>query len=103
MIALVLMYALSIQSGGVGLAFTGLAVVLILWMSAVSPSAMALCLLVITVLVLIPLLVSRIVPEANFWDRSMLHTTQPPGWYSRLWLWWVLVGAILVGIYWKFW
>jgi SSS family solute:Na+ symporter len=103
LISLVLMYVLSIRRAGLGLALCCIAIVLILWMSAVSPSAMALCLLVITVLLLVPLLFARQVPDANFWDRAMLRTAQPPGWYSSLWLWWALLGAILVGIYWKFW
>ena len=103
LISLLLMYALSSRKPGAGLALTGITIVFILWMSAVSPSAMALCLLVITVIVLVPLLFSRMLPEANFWDPSMLRTTQPPGWYSSLWFWWALLGEILVGIYWKFW
>ena len=64
---------------------------------------MALTLLVITVVLLVPLLVARRAPNANLWDRSMLHTTQPPRWYSSLWLWWVVLAAILVGIYVGFW
>ena len=42
-------------------------------------------------------------PAPNMWDRSMLSSSQPPGWYFNLRLWWVILGAILVGIYWKFW
>jgi hypothetical protein len=103
LISLVLMYALSSRKTGTNLALAIIAIVLIVWMSAVSPSAMALCLLVITILVLVPLLFARQVQDSNFWDVSMLRTTQPPGWYSSLWLWWALLGAILVGIYWKFW
>jgi SSS family solute:Na+ symporter len=103
LISLVLMYALSSSKTGPSVALASIAIVLILWMSAMSPSAMASCLLLITILVLVPLLFARQVPDSNFWDVSMLRTKQPPGWYSSLWLWWALLGAILVGIYWKFW
>jgi SSS family solute:Na+ symporter len=103
LISLVLMYALSRQRTGLALSLGAVAITMIVWMSAVSPSAMALCLLAVTVLVLIPLLVNRRFADANLWDRSMLHTGQPAAWYANLWLWWALLGAILVGIYWKFW
>ncbi len=103
LISLVVMIVLSRPqtrlSLGVGAAVIGL----VIWMSAVSPSAMALSLLVSTVALLVPLLVLRRAPVANLWDRSMLHTGQPPGWYAKLWLWWVLLAAILVGIYIRFW
>jgi len=103
LISLALMYALSRQRTGLALSLAAIAIALIVWMSAVSPSAMALCLLAVTVLVMTPLLVNRRFADANLWDRSMLHAGQPSGWYANLWLWWALLGAILVGIYWKFW
>ncbi|MGQ9454918.1 MAG: SLC5 family protein [Armatimonadota bacterium] len=41
----------------------------------------------------------------NMWDRSMLAL--PEGeteiWYTSLWLWWLVVGACFVMIYWRFW
>jgi hypothetical protein len=64
---------------------------------------MALTLLFITVMTLVPLLAARRLPNSNLWDRSMLQSAKPSGWYANLWLWWVLLGMILVGIYWKFW
>ena len=103
LISLVLMYALSSKRSNLALPMAGVAVCVILWVSTVSPSAMALILLIATIVLLVPLLIRRRQPEGNLWDRSMLHTGQPPAWYSNLWLWWALLGAILVGIYWKFW
>jgi hypothetical protein len=103
LISLVLMIALSTQRSTLGAALAGIMIAVIIWMSAVSPTAMALSLLVSTVVLLVPLLISRAAPAANLWDRSMLHTGQPPGWYTKLWLWWALLAAILVGIYIRFW
>jgi SSS family solute:Na+ symporter len=103
LISLVLMYALSCPRQKMALPVAGLAIVAILWISAVNPPVMALLLLASTVGLVVPLLVARRRPEVNLWDRSMLNVGQPPGWYSNLWLWWALLGMILVGIYWKFW
>lgn len=103
LISLVLMYALSCPRQRVALPIAGLVIAVVVWISAVSPSAMALMLLASTVGLVVPLLVARRGPETNLWDRSMLTVGQPPGWYSNLWLWWAILGAILVGIYWKFW
>jgi SSS family solute:Na+ symporter len=103
LISLVLMIALSRYRSRLGLVGAACAAGVILWMAAASPSAMALCLLVSTVVLLVPLLVARRVPDANLWDRSMLYTSQPPSWYASLWLWWVILAAILVGIYVAFW
>lgn len=103
LISLVLMTALSSQSHRLGMTLATLLVLLILWISAVSPAAMALILLTSTVLLLVPLLIRRKTAAANLWDRSMLHSGQPAGWYANLWLWWAVLGMILVGIYVKFW
>lgn len=103
LISLVLMYALSGPRQKVALPIAGLVIAVIVWISAINPSAMALMLLASTVGLVVPLLVTRRRPETNLWDRSMLTVGQPPGWYSNLWLWWLILGAILVGIYWKFW
>jgi solute:Na+ symporter, SSS family len=103
LVSLVLMVAAAARRPAGPLALAGAGAGLILWMSAVSPVAMALVLLTITIMLLVPLLFARRLPDNNLWDRSMLHTGEPPGWYSRLWFWWVVLGTILVGIYWKFW
>ena len=103
LVSLVLIYALSNGRLRFALPLSAVGVALIVWMSAVSPSAMALCLLAATAFLLVPLVIRRRDPETNFWDRSMLQTGQPHGWYANLWLWWAVLGAILVGIYWKFW
>jgi hypothetical protein len=103
LISLLLMIALSRYRSRVGLIGAVLAIGVILSMAAASPSAMALTLLVSTVVLLVPLLVVRRAPDATLWDRSMLHTTQPTRWYASLWLWWVILAAIMVGIYVTFW
>ncbi|PWU09840.1 MAG: hypothetical protein C5B50_26655, partial [Verrucomicrobia bacterium] len=103
LISLVLMFALSRYRSRAGLTGAVLAIAVILWMTAASPSGMAATLLVSTVVLLVPLLIARRTPDPNLWDRSMLHTTQPPRWYASLWLWWVVLAAILVGIYVRFW
>jgi len=103
LISLVLMIALSSQRPKLALTFAAIAIALITWISAVSPAAMALTLLGSTLLLLVPLLIRRRAPVANMWDRSMLQTGEPAGWFTNLWLWWALLGMILVGIYVKFW
>src|SRR5579859_1173946 len=103
LLSLVLMIALSQQHVKLELILAGVTGALIVWVSAISPAAMALILLASTVVILIPLLIRRRAPAANLWDRSMLHTGKSSGWYANLWLWWVFLGMILVGIYVKFW
>jgi len=103
LISLVLMIALSTARLKVGLGLAAVAIALIIWISAVSPATMALILLATTILLVVALLIQRRAPAAHLWDRSMLHTGKPGGWYANLWLWWVLLGLILVGIYVKFW
>jgi solute:Na+ symporter, SSS family len=103
LLSLALMIALSQQHVKLGLILAGVTGASIVWVSAISPAAMALILLASTVVILIPLLIRRRAPAANLWDRSMLHTGKSSGWYANLWLWWVFLGMILVGIYVKFW
>jgi SSS family solute:Na+ symporter len=103
LISLILMIALSKRASGPHVLLAGILAGAVLWMSAVSPSAMALTLLAITIVVLIPLLLRCPNPQPNLWDCSMLHTSEPRRWYANLWLWWAVLGTILVGIYWKFW
>jgi SSS family solute:Na+ symporter len=83
--------------------FAALASAMILWLAAVSPSAIALLVLIGTALVVAGLMRSRRVPAPNLWDHSMLKTGEPGVWYASLWLWWGVLSAILVGIYVWFW
>jgi SSS family solute:Na+ symporter len=103
LISLVLMIALTTQQPKFGVTLATIAIALIIWVSAVSPAAMALTLLGSMIVMLVPLLLQRRAPVNNLWDRSMLRTGQPAGWYANLWLWWAVLGMILVGIYVKFW
>lgn len=103
LVSLALMIALSCTRPKFGLFPAAIAIGLILWISAVNPAVMALLLLVSALLTVVPLLVCRRKPATNLWDRSMLHTGKPAVWYANLWLWWVLLGLILIGIYVRFW
>ncbi len=75
----------------------------IFWVAARSPGQIALLLLVAMVACLVPLMVRRRKRAPALWDRSMLATEKPRGWWANLWLWWVIMAAILVGIYAKLW
>jgi solute:Na+ symporter, SSS family len=101
--AIALMVGLSAQHRRLGLIGAVIAIVFILWVSATSPVAMALILLMSAFTLVVPLLARRKRPAPNLWDYSMLHTGKPRGWYANLWVWWVFLGAILIGIYIKFW
>ena len=85
------------------LAFAFIAIAFILWLAAVSPSAVAMAVLVGTLVIVTRLLLARRVPSPNLWDQSMLKSQTPATWFANLWLWWCLLGAILLGIYIKFW
>jgi SSS family solute:Na+ symporter len=103
LISLVWMVALSSQGSWATVLLASILTVVVVAVCATSPPVMALTLLVVTVVSLVPLLVERRLPVRNLWDRSMLHTGTAPSWYANLWLWWALLGMILVGIYCKFW
>jgi len=84
---------------GKRLGVTAMAAAMILGLAAVSPSAIALMVLVGTVLVITGLMRSRRAASPNLWDHSMLKTGEPGPWYAKLWLWWCVLSAILLGIY----
>jgi SSS family solute:Na+ symporter len=104
LISLVLMIALSANNRP-GLILIGAiaASCAIAWIAALNPILIALALLFCTVFMVVPLMTARKSPDKNLWDRSMLSFGGPRTWYANLWLWWGLLGAILVGIYVKFW
>ncbi len=39
----------------------------------------------------------------RLWDFSMLRTEPKVAWYASVWLWWGVVAATLIGLYWRFW
>jgi SSS family solute:Na+ symporter len=82
---------------------TAIPIVFILWLAAISPSAVALVLLVGTLVLIAPLMLARRAPSPNLWDQSMINAQTPGRWFANLWLWWCVLAAILVGIYIKFW
>ncbi len=104
LVSLAVMIALS-AGGRLGL-MAGVSVAVggaIFWAAARSPSLIALTMLAATILLLPPLMLARRKPSENLWDRSMLSSGPNGPWYANLWLWWALLGAILVGIYLWFW
>jgi SSS family solute:Na+ symporter len=104
LVALVLMVGLGGDSrwSGRGPAMA-VAVLLILWLAAVSPEAIALLVLGVSASTVLPLLITRRTGASNLWDQTMLRTPGGQAWYARLGLWWTVLAAILVGIYVKFW
>jgi SSS family solute:Na+ symporter len=104
LISLVFMLGLS-SAGPRGLRWGGVAIAtgFTLWLSAVSPAATAMILLVATLALVIPLMVFRRAAAATLWDRSMLSCGGQRRWYANLWLWWSALAVILVGIYVRFW
>ena len=104
LIAVLVMFAFSRTQGPRGgVATTAVGSVLVLWLAAISPSAVAVIVLVVTLCVTTGLIVSRRTPSANLWDHSMLTAVTLGGWWTNLWLWWTVLSAILIGIYIKFW
>lgn len=104
LVSVVLLVALS-RSRAARLSL-GLALVLsgmIFWVAALSPGAIAIAVLATTMVLVAPLMVARRKLASNMWDRSMLTSGKPPHWYASLWLWWMALFAILVGIYIRFW
>lgn len=83
--------------------FLGAGVVLILGVAAVSPVAIATVVLVLTPVCLGGLIWRRRQAAPGLWDHSMLRTPGRHPWYARLWLWWAILAATLVGIYVRFW
>jgi SSS family solute:Na+ symporter len=104
LISLVVMVALSTsERRGSMWAVSSAASGAILWLAALSPSLIAITLLMATLGSVFPLMVARRKPGDNLWDRSMLSSSSAGGWWANLWFWWALLGAILVGLYIKFW
>ena len=103
-IAVVVMIVFSrVRHSGKRLGIAAVPTALVLWLAAVSPSAIALVVLIGTALVVASLMRSRRAASPNLWDHSMLKTGEPGAWYASLWLWWCVLSAILVGIYVWFW
>jgi len=104
LISVVVMIVFScVGHSGKRLGIAAIASAMILWLAAVSPSAIALVVLIGTALVVASLMRWRRAASPNLWDHSMLKTGEPGAWYANLWLWWCVLSAILVGIYVWFW
>jgi SSS family solute:Na+ symporter len=73
------------------------------WIAVVSPTAMALLVLVGMVGLVGLLMVTRRTVADHLWDQSMFDWGSDKSWYRNLWVWWLVLAAILVGIYIKFW
>lgn len=83
--------------------FIAIATGFILWLAAISPSAVAGVVLVGTVTVIASLVLSRRKPSPDLWDQTMLKTQTGSRRLANLGLWWFVLAAILVGLYIKFW
>jgi len=80
-----------------------LASAMMVWLAAISPATIALLVLIGTAIVISTLLRARRATSPNLWDPSMLQTFGHNPWHAKLWLWWCVLSAILVGIYVWFW
>lgn len=74
----------------------------ILWIAALSPSAIALLLLFLMAALIFMLGSARREPLQNLWDVSMLRSGAAV-WYKNLWFWWGGMAAVLGTIYFIFW
>ncbi len=104
--ALVLLVALSLaQSLLRGLLCAAVACVPITWLAIKDPRAVALVVLAAVVLGIAVPVASARAPSAHRWDQSMLSLPlgETERWYSRLWLWWLVLGLCFAGIYLYFW
>lgn len=100
LVAVVVMIVFSrIEYSGKRFGVAALATAMILWLGAVSPSAVALLVLIGTAFLVGGLMLSRRAAAPNLWDYSMLKTHEPAAWYASLWLWWSVLSLVLVGIY----
>jgi SSS family solute:Na+ symporter len=75
------------------------------WIAARDPAAVAVLVGLSVILALVGFVWANRKPSDGLWDRSMLGL--PKGetqkWYANLWLWWAMIGACFVVIYWRFW
>ncbi|MFH1741418.1 MAG: sodium/solute symporter, partial [bacterium] len=72
----------------------------VLTIAALSPEAVAICLLIVMVALIGIFAISRKTSIQNMWDRSMLSGISENGrWYGNLWLWWCVLALILGCIY----
>jgi SSS family solute:Na+ symporter len=69
---------------------------------AISPTLMAVLVLVTTTALIFALGFFRTTPADNMWDISMLQA-KGEAWYSNLWIWWLVPTVIITAIYIYFW
>jgi SSS family solute:Na+ symporter len=99
-----MMFWLSLPcSLGAGLVGTAISGVAIFAFSAWSPTAMAVCVGLATLLGIALPVMTRTSVVRGYWDSSMLRTEPKVAWYASVWLWWGVTAAILGGLYWYFW
>lgn len=72
-------------------------------LAVVSPTGIAVLVLVGMTALILLLLATRRRQCDQLWDFTMLRTSDGGHWYHRLWIWWLLLAAILVGVYIRFW
>jgi SSS family solute:Na+ symporter len=103
LMALAVMVAASLGCGAIWRWGAAAAIAAFFILGAMSPTAVALLVLAVTVMVSWPLVLGRREPQAYLWDRTMLDTPGPWPWYGHLGVWWCVLAAILVGIYIRLW
>ncbi len=104
LVSLALMIALADRhSARRGRIYALLACPPIVLVAAVSPVATAVLVLASMVVLVGLLAASRRRISANMWDTSMLTVTTSQRWYANLWVWWLALAVILLGIYVYFW
>lgn len=91
------------RSLGRGVVCAVLLCIPIVWVAALSPTAVAVLVLVSMVVLVGRLVASRRTASANMWDVSMLSGKGSRRWYGNLWLWWCVLACILGCIYWRLW
>lgn len=104
--SIVLFMAFSLESNKVRAALWSLlAVVPTAGIGIVSPVAIALLILVVTVLALAFLMPRARGVSAPMWDISMLRLPegQRVRWFASVWLWWAVITALIGAIYAYFW
>jgi hypothetical protein len=102
--SLVLLVAWSIEwPPAIRWSVAGAALAAVAWVGAVSVPAVVVLWVAAIGAFSVPLILKRKMPGPNLWDWSMARDDTARPWHARLWFWWSLFAAILIGIYVRFW
>jgi hypothetical protein len=100
LVSMALMFHLA-GNGSLGLALAKSlpATAVIAWTAIASPSAIAVLLIAGMVIALTLTITARRNAVEHLWDWSMCAREGNGPWFGNLWIWWLILAAILVGIY----